>query len=286
MAVNNRRFVLSFLEKSKYSISFNEEMLCDEQTGEILVKTKDGDIISYDASARFKDHMESFTNTLNAYGFIGNVYNIIPNEKILPSVFKSGENILENPVSVNINAGISRISIDYDCVKINRDGSMSHSLNTNLTANVTFGVGSSDESSEEPIMLDTMTKSIPVSDIDTDIFDITSISGGVPLNTFFVDNINITNNDETDNDTRIIIHSVLVAVAADTTKYVETDASDYIYRKVNNSYISILRYIGKNTAITIPSTIESLPVRELEATAFNHSKVVAVIIPSSVTMIN
>lgn len=59
---------------------------------------------------------------------------------------------------------------------------------------------------------------------------------------------------------------------------------DYIYR-VENDEVHLIKYIGDSTKLTVPSTIEGLPVTKLYSTTFNYSNVERVKLPDSVISI-
>jgi hypothetical protein len=61
-------------------------------------------------------------------------------------------------------------------------------------------------------------------------------------------------------------------------------AQDYTY-ETNNGAIAITSYIGTNNVVSIPDTINGLPVTSIEDGAFNGSSLTSVTIPDSVTRI-
>lgn len=59
----------------------------------------------------------------------------------------------------------------------------------------------------------------------------------------------------------------------------------YLYDIINSEYVVLLMYYGHDKIVKVPSTIEGLPVREIEVTCFNYSYVEKVTIPTSVQKI-
>jgi hypothetical protein len=54
---------------------------------------------------------------------------------------------------------------------------------------------------------------------------------------------------------------------------------------ISNGAVSITDYVGVDDVVTIPSTIEGLPVVSIRGQAFSHTDVTSVTIPNSVTII-
>ena len=59
---------------------------------------------------------------------------------------------------------------------------------------------------------------------------------------------------------------------------------DYRY-EIENDKVRIVKYLGSEKAVTIPSHIEGLPVTSIAALAFSSDQLISVIIPNSVTRI-
>lgn len=59
----------------------------------------------------------------------------------------------------------------------------------------------------------------------------------------------------------------------------------YLYEIVDSSYVTIYMYYGHDKIVSIPSTIEDLPVRIIESTCFNYSDVEKIIVPDTVEII-
>jgi hypothetical protein len=64
-----------------------------------------------------------------------------------------------------------------------------------------------------------------------------------------------------------------------------TDPTDYMYT-ISNNEVTIDKYIGRKTRISVPATIENKPVTTISSLAFKDSNVIRVDLPSSVININ
>lgn len=202
MSENTRRFVLSFLDKSEYSIAFNEEMLCDENTGEILICTKDGDIISYDSLARYNKHEQTICSNANIYGIsYGDVYNIIPDEYILPCELPRSTNILGSPVVFNRTVKNIIISLDCDYINtIKNELSIHLSPNLEIVADIGFGLDGE--------QISTHTIRSTVSKINTLIINVDELYTG-EWDTLYINNITADHMSPSVN-MRIVLHSILI----------------------------------------------------------------------------
>lgn len=136
MFENSQRFVLSFLHKRNYEKAFNGEILCDENTGELLIKREDGNIISFDAATRRTTHIDAVTDMCNIYGLRGDLYEITDNATIYPSTVNVLDNILDDSVIIETNCSSILISVDADAVVCD-DVSMLVNDTVSLTATIT-----------------------------------------------------------------------------------------------------------------------------------------------------
>lgn len=193
-----RRFVLSFLDKSEYKKSFKEEMICDQMTGETLVRTKFGDIISPDAISRYTSHAQWVESQANMHGFNGELYDLQPDGMEYPSTINTHTNIIDSPVT--IPSGITRviISLDCDCVKVDSD------LTKYLEPTVDISVDVSINGVQHTIDSDS-------SMIGCCLVDVSKLSEG-SAETITLDSIMVKSNRPA-KDMRIILHSIFIAIS-------------------------------------------------------------------------
>lgn len=111
MSNGNERFVVEWLKKERYAESWPGEMMCDKRTGAILMKTTDGDIVSFDTNARLDTHIANvetvvrklgFTNPCmhipNVYAYNDGVLDFLPENKVIfphASKFINGNYLFE-----------------------------------------------------------------------------------------------------------------------------------------------------------------------------------------------
>lgn len=193
MISNTRRFVLSFLDKSSHDIAIKEEMIQDQNTGEVLIKSKDtGDIIPYDALTRYNQHIANVEAIQQIYGGIGDIYRLDDGD-VFPRKVEIDENILSEPVTIPNVSSRLMISIDYDCYNT-ANKQISQNANHDMSIAVSYTDGE-----------DTKEFDIPLSTHQENFIDVYSPSD-VTINS-----IVITQN--TSDDIRLIINSILLYIA-------------------------------------------------------------------------
>lgn len=88
------RYGVSLLNRDNHIKAENEELMIDKKTSQILFKRVDGKIMSYDSMSRFTQSMDRLT-TIGTKNFIfGKIYNILPENRDLPSAIDVNEEIL------------------------------------------------------------------------------------------------------------------------------------------------------------------------------------------------
>ncbi len=78
---------------------------------------------------------------------------------------------------------------------------------------------------------------------------------------------------------------ILSTKSPETDAPVSEDASDLFTYEKKNGEITILSYIGRETAVTVPREIEGCPVVRIGESAFQGSGVSSVVLPDTVTTI-
>lgn len=88
------RYGVSLLSRKSHVKALPEELLIDKETGQILLKQADSNIISYDAMTRFKASTNALRATAERLIFLGKMVSIVPENTPLPKCVVSGESIL------------------------------------------------------------------------------------------------------------------------------------------------------------------------------------------------
>jgi hypothetical protein len=116
--VDLNRFGISALEKDRKAEALNEEMLSNKMTGEFLIKTPDGNVISYSSMSRFKNHINHIEIVAINADVIGDLGQIVPGTIELPDIVASDLNLLDTAIVKVGNVKKLILSVDMDCVEI------------------------------------------------------------------------------------------------------------------------------------------------------------------------
>lgn len=108
------RFAISALSKQFHDQSLNEEIMVDKNTGEFLLKSKKGTVISYDAIARRRSTITDATECATTQNMMGNMYELALEEYNLPAIVPYNDNILANSISLKQNLEKVLFYIDID----------------------------------------------------------------------------------------------------------------------------------------------------------------------------
>ena len=196
MFENSQRFVLSFLHKRNYEKAFKGEIICDENTGELLVKREDGNIVSFDSSTRRTAHIDTLTEMCNMYGFRGDIYEITDNATIYPSAVNVLDNILDGDVIIDTNCSSIIISVDADAV-------VCDDVSMNLNDNVSLSVAITTMKNGEEV--DTIIKSHKISSSTEFVIQLPHNKDGIDA--IKIGYIKIARN----SSIRAIVHGILIA---------------------------------------------------------------------------
>lgn len=130
MAYLDKRVGLAYLEKSGISDAYNEEIVVDKSTGEILVKTPHlGNVMSYNYHTRFNNHIQRLTSMSFEHAILNwDVFQLFAESIEFPNVDTIiGENLTPEPIKLGMGVKQMVISVDVDKIRTN-DLSISRDL--------------------------------------------------------------------------------------------------------------------------------------------------------------
>ena len=107
------RYGVSLLSRSSHIKAENEELMLDKETGQILLKRVDGNIMSYDATARFTQALDRITSLAANNLIFGKVYNVLPENRDLPSALDIDEEILSGNETIELGP-VTKLFLQLD----------------------------------------------------------------------------------------------------------------------------------------------------------------------------
>lgn len=115
------RFAISALSKKYKDQALNEEILVDKTTGEFLIKSPDGTLMSFDAINRRRSTINDATEYALMQNMYGNMYEVKLEGLTLPEPISYDTNIIAEPLTLKSNLKKVLFFIDLDEVVIDGD---------------------------------------------------------------------------------------------------------------------------------------------------------------------
>lgn len=229
MTTELNRWALSALSKSRKSESQNEEIMIDKSTGEFLIKTLDGYVISYDSLNRLKNHINTVTANANNFRIQGDMFSLEIPEIEFPNVVWGDTNLLSGPLLLKTSLKKVLISIDMDCLIMNATGSKLSQYEPDIRIDYSFETAADGETTpttpdETSPYAVTPTSGTPADSFLPIIKPLSQSNRNViyPIQDYGIDFTNydaylqnitiIPNANETEGVVRYIIHSILVVI--------------------------------------------------------------------------
>lgn len=199
MAYTNKRVGISYIsDKENLSDLYNEEILVDKSTGEMLIKTPVvGNVISYNYHTRFSEHVNRMITKSFEHSILNcDVTRIDPNGMSFPTISPIGVNLVDDGVTINHGVASLMVSLDIDKLIIS-DGMISETPDYDL--NIEYSIKSYYIGEER----ETYTGTMSLHDLNSHVFHFKERCDSV-----VIDRLYIAPTDEV--DTRNILHSILL----------------------------------------------------------------------------
>lgn len=197
------RFGISALSRKFKNNALPTEIMIHKKTGQICVKTTEGDTISYDSLSRFNSHIKYLTDLSVNLNFFGVMQSITFDNIELPEVIEFNQNLFDEPLLIKSNNFKKLlISIDIDSIEISSNNFLiEHEPNCTLVLKF---------KKDEDEQLITITK--PLSVFNKNIININEYFYGVDMSLYevYIEELYITKNPYSTSPTiRNILHSIL-----------------------------------------------------------------------------
>lgn len=115
------RFAISALSKKYKDQALNEEIMVDKTTGEFLIKSPNGTLMSFDAINRRRSTINDATDYALMQNMYGNMYEVKIDGLILPEPVAYDTEILSEPVTLKSNLKKVLFFIDLDEIVVDGD---------------------------------------------------------------------------------------------------------------------------------------------------------------------
>ena len=205
------RFGISALSKQNANTALEEEIMVDKTTGEFLLKSREGYVISFDAMARRKSMLENIDQINSMMNMGGDVYMIDLDHLHLPCPVEYNTNILQNSVVIK-DKNLTKLLFNIDVDEIIPDvvaGVSEHEPVAELVIHATKP-GDNGE-----IYCVTFTIEKPLSQINNRVIRIEDIVLEVPLNVYKVSLVSLKlkrNPNNTCPNSKLFLHNIAVTV--------------------------------------------------------------------------
>ena len=192
---------ISLLSKSKYPRAYREEVMINKLTGEVLVKTPEGDVVSYGYLSRYQAHISEATNAAYAMNIYGPMYRVELTGVTYPDVVSLDTNLIEDePIVIASSYRKFMLSIDVDVIKIEDNELVNPGIDP--TVAISYSVKKNGSYGTEEIYLST------VSELNKHIFEL----GSDPIEELSIINITLGIDSSVDSTVRAILSNMILVV--------------------------------------------------------------------------
>lgn len=197
------RFAISALSKKYNEQALSEEIMVEKETGEFLIKSPDGMIISYDAIARRRSTITDATECAVTQNMLGNMYELSLDNYMLPAIIPYDVNILDN--SINLKQNMVKMLLYIDIDEIIRKGVAEASENLpNVEIQLRCGAGNN----YEDIIIEK-----PINELNNFILEIKKLMvNPLTLYNTILTSISFKKNVNNTDDTFVILHNMMISI--------------------------------------------------------------------------
>lgn len=192
------RFGVSLLSKKNISEAYKEELMADKETGEILIKTEDGDTVSYSYSTRLKQWLDTSATLIDNSGSEQIAVYVVNTDNTLPTKIDFEQNLAEDSVLTVNRFSKFLLRLDVDCLVQDSNGISIKHIDPTITYDMTITLS---DGTELPFA-----GSIPLGTFNTMVFGLSGkTSEKITFNELSI------GSDITTTDARIILNSIVLA---------------------------------------------------------------------------
>ncbi len=197
------RFAISGLSKKYNAQALPEEIMVEKTTGEFLIKTPDGMVISYDAMARRRSTITDATESALTQNMIGNMYELSLDNYMLPAIVPYDINLLDN--QINLKQNLKKLLLYIDIDEIIRKDLVEFSENMPI---IHFWIQCRYGNTTRATVIEK-----PINEFNNSIIEIDKLFDNLPENyNVILTCVGIKKNELNTEDTFVILHNMMVSI--------------------------------------------------------------------------
>lgn len=198
------RFAISALSKKYKDQALNEEIMVDKTTGEFLIKSPNGTLMSFDAINRRRSTINDATDYALMQNMYGNMYEVKIDGLTLPEPISYDTELLAEPV--NLKTNLKKVLFFIDLDEVIHDGDIGEATENEPIVSMTILCKSAGDSKE--IILEKELK-----DINNNVIDISSyVDFGNTSYSVRVESLSFKKNTSDNVNTVLILHNIIVSL--------------------------------------------------------------------------
>ena len=198
------RFAVSALSKKYRNQAINEELIVDKTTGEYLVKSPLGTVMSIDAINRRRSTIIDATNCALMQNMYGNMYEVKIDGLILPEPVAYDSEILSEPVTLKSNLKKVLFFLELDEIVV--DGDVGEATENEPIVTIKISCKAAGKSKEIIIQKE-------LKDINNNVIDVASnINFGNSSYTTRIESLSFKKNTSDNVNTVLILQNLIVSL--------------------------------------------------------------------------
>lgn len=208
------RYGISALDKKRSPEAVPYEIMCDFDTGEIVIKGPDGRVISFNKNVRLKQELDSFRDRCICQNIKGDIIELIPNN-ILNLPYGISENTIVIDEHVELSTACKKvfISVDIDTIEFTKKVTSTNPANGRVTIeDCNFEFNSKEVLCDLTLSINGINKtfSLPLKKMNTKVFCVSKLVNTKENVSIVLEDIKFRRQSgDIDKDLKILLYSIL-----------------------------------------------------------------------------
>lgn len=208
------RYGISALDKKRSPEAVPYEIMCDFDTGEIVIKGPDGRVISFDKNVRLKNELDSFRDRCICQNIKGDINEIIPDDNLnLPYGISENAVIIDEYVELSSGCKKVFISVDIDTIEFTKKVTVTNPATSETTIlDSNFEFNSKDIMCDLTLSINGVNKnfSLPLKKLNTKVFCVSKYVNSKENVSVVLEDIKFKRaSGDIDKDLKVLLYSIL-----------------------------------------------------------------------------